>query len=122
MKRDMELVRNILLAVEQRPMLQTAPKLDFPEYSPEAVSYHVMLLHQAGLMEAYDASCDNDLVWIPRWLTWSGHEFLDASRDDGRWRKALSVAKEKAGALSFELLKELLVRLMTEAISKGTGT
>jgi hypothetical protein len=35
-------------------------------------------------------------------LTWEGHEFLDAARDEKRWKKAMSTVKEKGGTITIE--------------------
>lgn len=50
-------------------------------------------------------------------LTWEGHEFLDAAREDTRWNKAKEVAA-KTGSLTFSMLKEVLVQLSAEAWKK----
>jgi hypothetical protein len=42
-------------------------------------------------------------------LTWKGHEFLEASRDDTRWKQAKETVVKKAGGVVFELLKEVLI-------------
>lgn len=53
-------------------------------------------------------------------LTWLGHEFLDAARDDGRWEKAKS-AISKVGGWSFEVVKHILVELAKDAIKSSLG-
>lgn len=50
-------------------------------------------------------------------LTWAGHEFLEASRDDSRWEKVKRLLLEKTGGLSFEVLKAGLVQAMLRSIS-----
>lgn len=109
MKRDMDLVRLILLEIEHSSDgAQLQMNFDIPDYTPEIVSYHLMILHDAGLIEASDLSTmGRGLFWCPKRLTWSGHEFLDAARNDSIWKKA----KEKASGMNFELLKELLLNL-----------
>ena len=104
-KRDMDLVRKILLDVEEsdewRHSAVTIEGLD-----DEMVSYHVKLLHQAGLIEAVDKTSLGTLCWHPTTLTWDGHEFLDAARDESRWGTAKNTLLSKVGVLSFDLLKE----------------
>ena len=114
MKRDMDLVRLILLEIEKSSEDPRAEiRLQIPDYTFEQVSYHVMILHEAGLVEADDLSTmGSGSVWLPRRLTWSGHEFLDAARNDSIWKKA----KEKASSMNFELLKELLLNLARQQL------
>ena len=80
----------------------------------QEVTYHVKLLEEAGLLEIRDLSNLSGLQYYPTRLTWAGHEFLDAARDDSRWQKAKRLVIEKAGSLSFELLKQALMKLLTE--------
>ena len=115
MKRDMDLVRQILVEVEKWPH-QHRGVLAFEGRSHEEIAYHVKLLCQAGLMEAIDATSTSGLNWIPRSLTWEGHEFLDAARDDTRWNRTKALVKDKAGAVSFEIKKQLLVSLAKQAV------
>ncbi|MHB9075683.1 MAG: DUF2513 domain-containing protein [Desulfobaccales bacterium] len=121
MKRDMDLIRQILLAIEAYPESDAYDlKLSFPAYSEDEVSYHLKLLLEAGMI---DAKClqayEEPDEWAIRGLTWTGHEFLEASRDDSRWNKAKKIILEKTGSLSFEMLKLILLDLMKRAISGG---
>ena len=38
-------------------------------------------------------------------LTWDGHEFLDAIRNEGTWNKIKAFVKEKSASLSFDVIK-----------------
>jgi hypothetical protein len=48
-------------------------------------------------------------------LTWAGHEFADAARDETRWKKAMGFVKEKGGAVTIGVLTQLLISLMRGA-------
>lgn len=115
MKRDMDLVRLLLLKLEETsddPRLWI--DLEIPNYTSEEVSYHIMILNEAGLIEACDLSTmgRGNSIWRPKRLTSSGHEFLDAARNESIWNKA----KEKASSMNFELLKELLLGLARQQL------
>jgi hypothetical protein len=47
--------------------------------------------------------------WWPGNLTWQGHEFLDASRDESFWNKAKGKLAGVTGGIGFELLKAVLL-------------
>ncbi|MCL4500491.1 MAG: DUF2513 domain-containing protein, partial [Deltaproteobacteria bacterium] len=53
--------------------------------------------------QSFQAMGEPDEWWI-KGLTWAGHEFLEASRDDSRWNKAKKITWEKTKSLSFEIL------------------
>ncbi len=114
MKRDMDLARRILFALEEAP-LDEEVDLDLDGVSQVEISHHVMLLNEAGLIEAQDHTGFVGSNWQPKRLTWAGHEFLDASRDQGRWEKATKLVRDKVGGLTFDALKAVLIKLATEA-------
>ena len=112
----MELIRDILLQLEEKPFELGWHDIEIESYTEEEISYHVMLLHEAGLIEAINLSSDDGMEWKAKYLTWFGHEFLDASRDNTRWRKAITIVKEKGGGLAFDILKEVLIQLMKTSV------
>ncbi len=118
MKRDMDLVRSILLKIEASEDDRRAGiKLGSVEgHSAVEVSYHVKLLAQAGLIEAKHLSTFDTSKWVPRQLTWAGHEFLDAARDANLWERAKCTVLKQTGGLSLEVLKSVLIKLAKQAV------
>ena len=109
MKRDLELIRKIVLAVEDSDGGR-APQLTFEGYSSSDVGYHAHLLVDAGLARGVDVT--NMGSEAPQALitdlTWAGHEFAALARDDDRWQHAMSVVSSKGGGFTFDGLKRLL--------------
>ncbi len=123
MKRDMDLVRAILFALEELPFDGGPLELKIEGHSPEEITYHVMLLDEAGLIKAFDFSGDEFTDWRPSHITWAGHEFLNAARDSGRWNKAKALVKEKGGGIVFEVLKQVLLdQFKSHVLASGTAT
>jgi DNA-binding transcriptional ArsR family regulator len=112
----MDLAREILLAVEANPKARQLNTVTVDGKTPEEVSYHIRMLDQAGLLEGKDMSTMGQFRWAAKDLTFKGHEFLDASREPAMWEKAKKLAVEKAGVLTFEVLKESLMHLAKSAI------
>mgnify|MGYP002382356093 FL=1 len=105
----MDLVRQILLAIEAAPGTALTVEPMIPDWTPNQIGYHLELLEQAGLIEASKTRVyDGAVIWHRIALRWEGHEFLDNARDERVWRKARSVG-EKLSSVSFEILKELLL-------------
>lgn len=115
----MDLTRKILLAIEDSPTVRRPVKTELDNYDPEQISYHVMLLTKANLIEAHDISTRQAFRWNPVRLTWEGHEFLDATRDETRWKKVKKIVSEKGGSLPFDVIKALAVQLACEAVGLG---
>jgi hypothetical protein len=116
MKRDMELIRKILLNIEESDFTGGWIEIELEGYDESEVSYHTMLLHEAGLIDAIDLSTMNNTIWKPKYITWAGHEFLDAARDNNRWEKAKNIMKEKGGGMTFDVLKSVLIQIMMKAV------
>jgi hypothetical protein len=115
MKCDMDLIRELLRRIEEHPGAELPDRLEIDGKSAEEVSYHVMLAHEAGFIEAIDASSTAGIDWIPERLTWEGHEFLESARDDGLWKKAKDTALSKGGGFTLDVLKAILVELAKRA-------
>ena len=121
MKLEKELVREILLAIEayDKPPLGWV-ELKLNERDPELVSYHVMLLDEAGLIQGQRLGGMNHFKWEPKRLTYTGHEFLDTVRDGEVWRRTKAGA-EKAGGVSIGLLMELGKAYSKQALKDHLG-
>src|SRR5919108_4568300 len=118
MKRDMELIRNPLLAVEASPTAwapSAVQELQMEGYTEEEVGYHALLIIEAGLARGQEIT---GLGLSPRGfiyrLTWDGHEFLAAAKDNARWKKALGIVGQGAGAVTLDVLTQVLKGLMKD--------
>jgi len=113
MKRNMDLARMILFEIEKcEEPWGPHQELKIESFSSQEISYHIKLLYQAGLIEAEDASTmgPNGFCWFAGSLTWEGHEFLEAARDDNRWNKTKKLFTDKGSGLVFEALKFVLIQ------------
>ena len=106
MKRDMELVRKILLAVEDH---DSAYALRIEGATKQEIDYHAHLMSQANLLTVIDDSDHSSTgqqVWITS-MTWEGHEFLDAARNDTVWNRTKEIVS-KAGGATFSVWRKVL--------------
>jgi hypothetical protein len=118
MKRDLELIRKMVLAIEDAPSGFALDEFKFEGYTDAQVGYHGYLLIDAGIAKgkAESPMWGSDVfVGFISSLTWEGHEFADAARDETRWRKAMGVVQEKGGTVTIGVLTQLLVALMKGA-------
>jgi hypothetical protein len=113
MERDMDLIRRLLLRIEanDKAPLRVA---DLSEADPQdAVLYHLQLIDEAGLIKATPLAVDAGVVdYLVDRLTWQGHEFVDAARDDRTWTRVKEVIAEKVRTVPFELLVPLMIELL----------
>jgi hypothetical protein len=123
MKRDMDLVRQLLLYFEDRTdeeMLQQ-DEVRIDGYDSKIVGYNIDIMYEAGLLccEPVLSQHGRLVKAIPFRLTWDGHEFLDASRDTGIWNKAKQTVLKKSGGITFELLVAVLKQMAMQAMGLG---
>ena len=113
MKRDMDLVRQILFAIEDLPKQHNGfVDIKIDGRAAEEINYHLMILIDAGLIKAdFVTNKMTDYIWKSIRLTWDGHEFLDASRDNKRWEKAKGVMAQ-AGGFALDVMKQLLIQYL----------
>jgi hypothetical protein len=117
MKRDMDLVRSILIEMEKWTPDQRGGEIKVQGHTPEEITYHLGLMHEAELIEASEASNLDGEAWLPIKIRWDGHEFLDAARSDTVWTKAKQRAMSTAGTLTLEAMKAALPWVIRQAVS-----
>ena len=49
-------------------------------------------------------------------LTSAGHDFADAARSDSTWKKATAVAKDKAGGVTLDVMKQVLISIVKDTL------
>jgi hypothetical protein len=81
MKRDLDLLRKILLEIESWPDASQPRDVNLTSYSDEIVSEHVSLLFEAHYIEAQVIQSQAGKRILPIRLTWQGHELLDEARN-----------------------------------------
>jgi hypothetical protein len=118
MKRNPELIRAILLQVEADAGVSIdLVTLNIEGFEDRLVSYHVNLLRDAGFLEAEHIpdSSDDGWIWMPKRLTWNGHEFLDAVRSNQVWSHTKSTV-ERIEGFTLGIMKEIAVAYIKQRI------
>jgi hypothetical protein len=117
MTRNLDLVRAILLAVEQHEDRRREIVLEPAGFSPNQVAYHIKLLWEAGFVEAANfGTFGGALDWRVQSLTWKGHEFLDATRQATVWKKVKAKVKKHGSAMPFTLIQELATKFLAAQV------
>lgn len=121
MKRDMDLVRTILLALADSDELLWSTDLVTDEYSRDVIGYHFLILDEAGLIMANVEPAGDDPYYIAvaSRLTWEGNDFLDAVRDESIWKRVRSTIGKITGGASFEVFKTVASSLALDAIKSS---
>jgi hypothetical protein len=69
-------------------------------------------MQEAGLVDAHVMRADGVPPYAARVfrLTWQGHDFLEATRNDTIWVKTKNFIMEKGGGASFEIVKAVALK------------
>lgn len=127
MKRDINLVKEILLIIEDSPTIQTS--IDLSDSSPIngydtlQISYHLRLLHEAGYIKGNMILPEGTEVYYIAFLemTWAGHEFLQILKDKEILSKITKLSKDGITNLSFDLVKDIAKKLIQTKAEKYLG-
>ena len=107
MNRNMDAIRNIVLALDSAKGIVSSVK----GIDEDTFNYNAYLLIEAGLAKGQALEVDQSVhpvgVNLFR-LTWNGHDFADAIKDDTIWNKAKEHVMKPAASWSFGVLLEYL--------------
>ncbi|WP_254512768.1 DUF2513 domain-containing protein [Anatilimnocola floriformis] len=111
MKRDMDAVRSILAMLEESDGQPDFRPLITSTFTVRHLSYHLYLIHDAGLAIGIEQSNlgggDFPFVLLTH-LTNAGHDFLEAARNDSQWNKAKEAALSSGAGLTLNILTQTL--------------
>lgn len=112
MKRNFDLIREILIALEERQST-LADTVEITGYSMEEIAYNCELLYSAGFVNSYNPLYASDsLEWFSVGsLTWEGSEYLSKIRSGTVWNKIKSVISSKGIPLSIDVVKTIGTQL-----------
>ena len=123
MRRDLDLVRDILIQVGEAD-----GPVDYEELGngrPTAlVAYHCILMAQRGLLDLglvrRDSGGDYVILQVSG-LTWDGEDYLAAIADPGVWKKAKAEVAKVAKSVTFEVVKTAAVLIVQQQIKANLG-
>ncbi len=127
MKRDYDIIRKILLVVEEKQKgIDIASwnlnnLSDFGDFDTDDVIGHFKLLLNAGFLNT-----DTRGDWLTSssmytaGLSWYGHEFLDTVRDEKIWRRTKEGARQ-VGSFSIEVIAGIAKAIINKKIKDITG-
>lgn len=104
-------MRKVLLAAESGP-----PYPAIEGYSADEIKYHEKLAIEARLLKGTVTDVHTHQTDIPgaviiRGVTWEGHDFIDAIRDDTNWQKVKDFVADASKQLTIETAKFAIAKL-----------
>lgn len=122
MKRDLELIRKILLTIEHGEQ-----PLTIPDEAGARICYHVQLLIDRRFVEGKVAWGSDSSGLVPMncftaRMTMDGHDYLDSVRDPKVWEKTKSQLEKVGGGGPLEFVKDMAAKVMAELIKSSWGS
>jgi hypothetical protein len=123
MKRDLDLMREILLTIEASNGPVYLPLPADPPRPPGDVALQVQLLKDAGYIQAEFSPIREslDIVGAIIRMTNSGYDYLDTVRNPKVWNETKSVLEKIGGSAALEVVKEIAAKFMAELIKPYIG-
>ncbi|GAB6161898.1 DUF2513 domain-containing protein [Desulfothermus naphthae] len=119
MKRNWALIKQILEALEEKSIDDVLRPKEIEGYSEEEVSYHLLLLHEAGLIVA---KCQGQrpgqkIFCLGLRITWEGYELLEAMRSKRLWNRLKERLSQAGIQVSLTAIKAVISEITKEIVT-----
>ncbi len=121
MQRDWEVIRKLLLKIEELPangVLQSS-QLATEGIDKDSAAFHMWLLIDAGLVDGNSTDTVSSRMCFARRLTWAGCEFLDGIKKDSNWNKVKETAKSRGLDLTFDVISATAKLFVGQLLARG---
>lgn len=116
MKRDWDLIRMILLSLEEADGEHRMSE-DMGVYPANWVAVHMKMLESGGLIAGEEiVPMSGDVSFLATSITWNGREFIDSIRSDSIWDKSKGILKEKGIGLTVDTIKAAVVAVVANLL------
>ena len=108
MKRNFDLIRKIMLDIENLDPNYGYVEVKFGDEDARAVDVHAALLIEAGLLNGKVIESEAGIIHkvFISGISWAGYEFIDYVKNDTVWNKAKETVLKPAVSASFQVLLE----------------
>jgi hypothetical protein len=118
MKYNLNLVREILFAIENHTSGFAPQELSIDGYTQEQIRYNIFIMIKDCLVDGFEVTAlsSTSPQAIATNLTPKGHNFLELPRNNTHWNKAVDISREKGSAITIGVLTQLLSVLAKKAV------
>jgi hypothetical protein len=122
MKRDMDIIREVLCKISEAETKVSWKELTKgkPQIEVENILYNINLCNDARLLKGAKLSLISHTIWENLELTWQGHDFVDSVRDQEIWDQTKKGVGE-VGSFTFDIIKNLAKGFIKKKIEDHTG-
>lgn len=126
MKRDLDLIRDILLDVENwnQPQPIFLEGMSYEGKNKQEIGYQIDLLKDTGYIDARIVKGGQGVTYetaaILR-MTMAGHEYLESVRNPEVWKKTKTTLEKVGGGAALDVVKDIASKILAELIKMHTG-
>jgi hypothetical protein len=126
MKRDLDLIRDILLHVENwdHPEPIFLERMNYEGKNKQEIGYQIDLWNDAGYIDARIIKGRQGVTYekaVILRMTMAGHEYLDSVRNPEVWKKTKSTLEKVGGGAALDVIKEIASKILAELVKAHTG-
>ena len=120
MKRDLDLVRQLMLQIEALPAVPPV-QYRMGEVEDPVLLKHLEMLIAAELVNGKISHGSRGDVITISGLTWEGHEWIEMVRSQAVWNQTKSELLDRGGAMTYELTKAVASKLLRARLGLPSG-
>ena len=120
MKRNLDLIRNMLLLIEANDKPSGMDSSAFTSLNPDSdiIDYHLYLLADSGYIDYSEVNTIGHFYpqIIVNWMTNAGCDYLDAVRSASIWKTTKNKLSEIGGQASLDVVKTVAEHFALSAL------
>lgn len=124
MKRDLDLVRSILMYVENAADEVDADDMATERWPIETVAYHVRLMAHHGLLDVSRDARDmngSTIELTVAGITWDGQDYLDSIREPKVWERVKRTLSGTVGSTTLDVVRQTASMVALAMVREGLG-
>lgn len=124
MKRDLDLVRSILMYVENADDEVDADDMATERWPIETVAYHVRLMAHHGLLDVSQDVRDMNggtIELTVAGITWDGQDYLDSIREPKVWGRVKKTLAGTVGSTTLDVVRQTASMVALAMVREGLG-
>lgn len=124
MRRDLDLVRSILIYVEDADSEVDAGDMATKRWPIELVAYHVRLMAHHGLIDVSRDISDmngSTIELTVAGITWDGQDYLDSIREPKVWKKVKKILADTVGSTTLDVVRQTGSMVALSMVREGLG-
>lgn len=123
-KRDLDLVRSILIYVENADDEVDADDMATERWPIETVAYHVRLMAHHGLVDVSQDIRDmngSTIELTVAGITWDGQDYLDSIREPKVWDRVKRTLTGTVGSTTLDVVRQTGSMVALAMVREGLG-